>query len=199
MSKTLELLAKRRSQYALGRNVSLSNDEIEALIKEAIRLSPSSFNSQSARAVILFGERSEKAWALIADVLRACLPAEQFAGTEAKLKSFAAGVGTVLFYEDQDTIKGLQENYPLYAEAFPGFSLHSAGMAQIAVWTALAEEGIGGSLQHYSPIADEPFAKEFNIPASWKLQAQLPFGSNEAGFQEKSFIADEGRFVTLGK
>ena len=28
--------------------------ELEALIKEAIRLSPSSFNSQSSRAVILF-------------------------------------------------------------------------------------------------------------------------------------------------
>ena len=45
---------------------------------------------------------------------------------------FAAGVGTVLFYEDQDTVKGLQENFPLYADAFPTFSEHSAGMAQIS-------------------------------------------------------------------
>ena len=198
MSKTIEALAKRRTQYALGRSVSLSQDAIEALIKEAIRLTPSSFNSQSSRAVILFGAESEKSWSLIADVLRACLPAEQFAGTEAKLHSFAAGVGTVLFYEDQDTIKGLQENFPLYADAFPGFSMHSAGMAQLAVWTALAEEGIGASLQHYSPVADEALAKAFSIPASWKLQAQMPFGSNEADFKEKSFIAAEDRFITLG-
>ena len=199
MSKTIEALTKRRTQYALGRNVSLPADQIEKLIREAIRQSPSSFNSQSSRAVILFGTESEKVWSLIDAELRKIVPADQFASTEAKLKSFAAGVGTVLFYEDQDTIKGLQENFPLYADAFPGFSLHSAGMAQLAVWTALAEEGIGASLQHYSPIADAALAKAFNIPASWKLQAQLPFGSNEAPFLEKSFIEDEHRFVTLGK
>lgn len=199
MSKTIEALTKRRTQYALGRNVSLSADQIEKLIKNAIRIAPSSFNSQSSRAVILFGSESEKVWSLIEAELRKIVPAEAFAPTEAKLKSFAAGVGTVLFFEDQDTIKGLQEGFPLYADAFPGFSMHSSGMAQIAVWTALAEEGIGASLQHYSPIADAPLAQAFNLPASWKLQAQMPFGSNEAPLPEKTFIADETRFVTLGK
>lgn len=199
MSKTIEALTKRRTQYALGRNVTLSKDQIEALIKEAIRQAPSSFNSQSSRAVILFGADSEKVWSLIDAELRKIVPAEAFASTEAKLKSFAAGVGTVLFYEDQDTIKGLQENFPLYADAFPGFSLHSAGMAQLAVWTALAEEGIGASLQHYSPIADAALTAGFNLPASWKLQAQMPFGSNEAPFLDKAFIEDAHRFVTLGK
>ena len=199
MSNVIEQLRTRRSQYALGKNVQISNDEIESLIKEAIRLSPSSFNSQSSRAVILFGAESDKVWSLIEGELRKIVPAEAFAPTEAKMKSFAAGVGTVLFYEDQDTIKGLQENFPAYADAFPGFSLHSAGMAQLAVWTALAEQKIGASLQHYSPIADAALAEAFNIPASWKLQAQMPFGSNEAGFNAKDFIDDAKRFVTLGK
>lgn len=199
MSHVIEQLRTRRTQYALGKNVTLSADETEALIKEAIRLSPSAFNSQSSRAVILFGAESEKVWSLIGAELRQIVPAEAFAPTEAKMKSFAAGTGTVLFYEDQDTVKGLQENFPLYAEAFPGFSQHSAGMAQLAVWTALAEKGIGASLQHYSPIADAALAKAFNIPASWKLQAQMPFGSNEAGFAAKDFIDDSKRFVTLGK
>lgn len=194
---TIASLQKRRTQYALGRNTTLSNDQIEALIKEAIRLSPSSFNSQSSRAVILFGAASEQFWQLTADALRAIVPAEAFASTEAKLKSFAAGVGTVLFYEDQDTVKGLQEKFALYADNFPVWSEQSGGMAQLAVWTALANEGIGASLQHYNPIADEPAAKAFNVPASWKLRAQMPFGSNEAGFAEKTFIADEGRFLTF--
>lgn len=193
---TIATLQKRRTQYALGRNVSLSNAELEALIKEAIRLTPSSFNSQSSRAVILFGEASEKFWQLTEDALRAIVPADAFAPTEAKMKAFAAGVGTVLFYEDQDTVKSLQENFPLYADAFPTFSEHSAGMAQISVWNALADAGLGASLQHYSPIADEPAAKAFNVPASWKLRAQMPFGSHEAGFNDKGFIADEGRFLT---
>lgn len=199
MSNVIEHLRTRRTQYALGQNVALPKDEIEALIKEAIRLAPSSFNSQSSRAVILFGTESEKVWSLIEAELRKIVPADQFAPTEAKMKAFAAGIGTVLFYEDQATIKGLQENFPLYADAFPGFSMHSAGMAQFAVWTALAEKGIGASLQHYSPIADETLAKAFDVPASWKLQAQMPFGSNEAGFQDKTFMADEERFITRGK
>ena len=43
-NKTIELLAKRRTQYALGKSLPLSHDAVEALIKQAVRLSPSSFN-----------------------------------------------------------------------------------------------------------------------------------------------------------
>ncbi len=194
----IETLKKRRSIYAIGKNVSLSEDAIESLIKEAVRLAPSSFNSQSSRAVILFGAASEKFWLTIAgDALRAVVPADQFASTDAKLKSFAAGVGTVLFFEDQDVIKGLQEQFALYAAAFPGFSEHSAGMAQLAVWNALAEEGIGGSLQHYSPLVDAGVATEYGLPASWALKAQLPFGSIEAPAGEKGFVDDATRFKTF--
>jgi len=40
-------------------------------------------------------------------------------------------------------------------------------------------------------------AKTWDIPASWTLRAQMPFGSNEAGFGEKTFMADEQRFLTF--
>ena len=68
------------------------------------------------------------------------------------------------------------------------------GGAQQAVWVALANEGVGASLQHYNPLIDEMIAKEFNIPANWKLRAQMPFGSIEAPAGEKEFMADEDRF-----
>lgn len=194
----IHTLAKRRTQYALGKTLPQSQAEIEALIKQAIRLAPSSFNSQSSRAVILFGEASDKLWEITTEALRPLVPAENFGSTEAKMQAFAAGAGTVLFFEDEATIQGLQENFPLYADNFPTFSEHSAGMAQIAVWNALAEAGLGASLQHYNPVIDAAVAKEFNVPASWKLRAQMPFGSNEAPFAEKTFIADEGRFLTYG-
>lgn len=190
----IQSLRKRRSQYSLGRNLSQSPAEIEALIKEAIRWSPSSFNSQSSRAVILFGAQSERFWELVRESLRPLVPAEAFGGTEQKLASFAAGVGTVLFYEDQDVVKGLQEQFALYADNFPVWSEHSTGMAQLATWTALAEAGIGASLQHYNPVVDEPAAREWSIPKSWKLRAQMPFGSNEAPFAEKTFMDDAERF-----
>lgn len=196
-NQAIEIFKKRRTQYALGKNVSLSQEQITDLIKESIRQAPSSFNSQSSRAVILFGEQSDKFWQLAKEALKPLVPADAFAETEKKLDSFAAGVGTVLFYEDQDVVKGLQEQFALYAENFPIWSEQASGMAQFAVWTALAEAGIGASLQHYNPVVDEAVAKTWNIPASWTLRAQMPFGSNEAEFGEKSYMDDAQRFLTF--
>ncbi len=194
----IDAIKARRTQYSLGKTLPLSQDEVAALIQDAVKHSPSSFNSQSSRAVILFGEQSVKFWSLTADALRKIVPAEAFASTEQKLNSFAAGAGTVLFYEDQDVIKGLQEKFALYADNFPVWSEQASGMAQLAVWTALSTVGIGASLQHYNPLPDAAAAAEWNLPASWKLRAQLPFGSNEAPFGEKSFIDDSERFRVFG-
>ena len=194
----IPLFTKRRTQYALGAKLPLPEAQVDALIREAIRLSPSSFNSQSSRALILFGAPSRKLWKEITkETLRPMVAADAFAATDAKMDAFAAGAGTVLFYEDQDVIKDLQQKYPLYADNFPVFSEHSAGMAQFAVWTALAEAGIGASLQHYAPLIDAEVARTWDVPLSWKLRAQMPFGSNEAPFPEKTFIADDLRFKTV--
>ena len=190
----IPLFTKRRTQYALGAKLPLPEAQVDALIREAIRLSPSSFNSQSSRAVILFGDQSKRFWAIVMDELRKIVPAENFAPTEAKINSFAAGAGTVLFYEDQDVVKGLQQQLAAYADNFPIWSEHSTGIAQFAVWTALAEAGIGASLQHYNPVVDEAAQKEWDIPASWKLRAQMPFGSHEAPFGDKAFMDDAARF-----
>ena len=69
-STIIESLKKRRTQYALGRNVALDKDTLTALVKEAIKHTPSSFNSQSSRAVILFGEQSEQFWELTKQELK---------------------------------------------------------------------------------------------------------------------------------
>ncbi|MBO8213715.1 nitroreductase family protein [Acinetobacter nosocomialis] len=194
----IELIKNRRSIYAIGNNLSQSNDEIEKLIQEAIRHSPSAFNSQSSRAVILFGQSHHKFWNTVLEVLKSIIPAEAVSGTEQKIQSFAAGAGTVLFYEDQNVVKGLQEQFAAYADNFPIWSEHSTAIAQFAVWNILTEQGIGASLQHYNPIIDEKINVLFNIPSEWKLRAQLVFGSIEAKAGEKTFIDDESRFKTFG-
>ncbi|TMV62114.1 nitroreductase family protein, partial [Thioclava sp. BHET1] len=38
----------------------------------------------------------------------------------------------------------------------------------------------------------------WNIPASWKLRAMMPFGSHEGGFGDKGFMDDDARFKTFG-
>lgn len=198
MSNTyLAALKNRRTQYALGKTLPMSQADVTTLIQDAIRLSPSSFNSQSSRAVILFGKESEKFWDIVKAELRRIVPAESFAPTEAKINSFAAGAGTVLFYEDQDTVRGLQEKFAAYADNFPIWSEQASGMAQLAVWTALAEADIGASLQHYNPLPDDAAAKEWNLPASWKLRAQMPFGSHEQEIGDKTFMDDAERFYVF--
>ncbi len=190
----IPLFTKRRTQYAIGKKLPLSEAQVEGLIREAVRQAPSGFNSQSSRVVILWGAQHEKLWNITRELLRPMVPADAFAATDAKMDRFAAGAGTVLFFEDQDVVKGLQEKFPTYADKFPMFSEHSTGIAQYAVWVALADADIGASLQHYSPVIDDAVAKTWDIPASWALRAQMPFGSNEAPFGEKTFMDDNQRF-----
>ena len=38
-----------------------------------------------------------------------------------KLQGFKNGAGTILFFEDQQVVKKLQADFPLYADAFPFF------------------------------------------------------------------------------
>ncbi|WP_180178219.1 nitroreductase family protein [Acinetobacter sp. YH01005] len=193
----LNQIEQRRTIYSIGNNVTLSQDEIEQTIKNAVRLSPSSFNSQTSRVVILFGDAHQKFWNIVRETLRKIVPADAFEGTNGKINSFAAGFGTALFYEDQAVVKALQEQFALYADNFPIWSEHSTAIAQFATWTALAEKNIGASLQHYNPIVDAETAAAFDVPDQWKLRAQLVFGSIEAPAGEKTFIADEERFKTF--
>lgn len=193
----IDQIEKRRTIYAIGNQVALSNTELEALIKKAIRLSPSAFNSQTSRAVILFNASHVKFWEIVRETLRKIVPEAAFEATNNKISSFAAGKGTVLFYEDQDVVKGLQEQFAAYADNFPVWSEHSSGIAQFAVWTALAEQGVGASLQHYNPIIDAETAETFAVPANWKLRAQLVFGSIEAPAGEKTFMDDAARFKSF--
>lgn len=194
----LDSIAKRRSIYHIGKNVNLSQDQLSELIQTAVEQSPSSFNSQSSRAVILFGQASVDFWEIVREILRKIVPEAAFEATSNKISSFAAGFGTVLFYEDQDIIKNLQEQFALYAENFPVWSEHSTGIAQFAVWSALANENIGATLQHYNPIIDDEVAARFGIPASWKLRAQMPFGSIESPAGDKNYMQRDERFKIFG-
>ena len=198
MTTFTDTLKNRRSIYHLGRNVSLSNEELTTLIKEAIKESPTAFNAQSTRAVILFGDAHEKLWEITEEVLRPLTPAEAFPNTQNKLAGFKNGYGTVLFFKDTDVVKGLQEQFELYADNFPDWSEQSNGIATANTWVALVDKGLGANLQHYNPVIDEAVAKEWNIPSNWKLRSQLVFGSPETPAGEKEYMNDADRFRVFG-
>ena len=194
----LNLMKQRRTQYALNKDLPLPAAEVETLVKQVIKETPSAFNSQSSRALILFGDESQKFWDLTRETLRKIVPEADFGPTNEKMDSFAAGAGTILFFEDQNVIKGLQEQFAPYADKFPEFSANSAGMTQLAVWVALAEKNIGASLQHYNPLIDEAVRETWGLPESWYLSAQMPFGGNAAEIGAKEYMKDEERFKTFG-
>ena len=196
-NKYIELLKNRRSIYGIGKDVTLADDAIVSLVKEAVKESPASFNSQTSRVVVLFNESHNKLWSIVEDALRKEVPADAFEPTLAKLNSFRSGYGTILFFEDTDIVKNLQNQFELYADNFPVWSEQSSGIAQHSVWTALAEENIGASLQHYNPLIDVEIRNAFNIPENWELRAQMPFGSIEAVAGDKDFMSDDDRFLVI--
>ena len=177
MTEAKNLYQNRRSVYALGKNLPISEQEALEIIDNAVKYSPSAFNSQTAHAVVLLGENHQKLWDITFGELEKFLPNEEAkAATKGKIDSFAAAYGKILFFEDHDVVKGLQEQFPAYADNFPIWSEQSTGIASFAVWNALAEAGVGANIQHYNPVIDEKVAAEWNIPANLVLRAQMPFG-----------------------
>ena len=185
---------ERRTYYNISKNSPVSDECIKKLIKNAILYSPSAFNSQSARVVLLFGENHDKLWQITLETLRKIVPEKDFAPTEERINSFMAGYGTILYFEDDNPIKQMQEEFPLYKDSFPKWSLESSGMIQFVVWASLEKEGLGASLQHYNPLIDEEVKAIWNIPPSWQLIAEMPFGTPTAQPDEKTFLPFKDRF-----
>lgn len=183
-----EALKHRRSYYALGNQTPIPDDKIGEILDFAALHTPSAFNSQSSRMVLLLKEQHQRLWDIVRNTLKNRIPATAYASTEAKInKSFAAGYGTVLFFEDTAIIKGLQKDFPSYKEKFPQWSQHTSGMHQLVVWTMLEDAGFGASLQHYNPLIDEEVLATWKLPATWELIAQMPFGSPLEPPQKKEY------------
>lgn len=184
-------ILKRRTYYDISDKSSIADDTIKEILDFAVMNTPSAFNSQSARVVLLLGSQHKKLWEIVRETLRTMVPADQFKPTDEKINGFAAGHGTILFYEDQATIEKLQQDFPLYKDAFPGFSGNSAGMLQWVVWTMLRDAGMGASLQHYGNLIEAEVAKTWGLDGKWRLIAQMPFGipNSEPGGKDQIPLA----------
>ena len=193
MNKITDIYKKRRSIYALGNTISITDKELISIIENCLLHAPSAFNSQSGRIVLLLGNEHKKLWEIALKTLAPIAIPEKFTTTELKIASFASGYGSILFFEDDKIIADLQKKYPLYKDAFFPFSYQSSGMLQYMVWTALASKNIGASLQHYNPLIDDSVKKYWEIPENWRLISQLPFGNIEAPAENKQFASLEQR------
>lgn len=176
MSDFQKLISKRRSIYHLDEVVQMMEPEITELIRSCLYEAPSAFNSQSTRLVVLYGEAYQSFWQMVQETLRSVVPPASFQKTKERIDSFAQGTGTILFFEDFSVVRSLQQQMPIYADRFPIWAEHANAMVQYMIWVALAEKGIGASLQHYNPLIDDKVREMFALPQSWQLIAQMPFG-----------------------
>ena len=192
-------IKERRSFYNISPESKISDERINEVIKEAILHAPSPFNSQSARVVLLLGEHHKKLWDITLEELKKIVPEEKLQPTKEKIDSFANGYGSVLFFDDETIVKGLQENFPRYKDNFPFWAQQANGILQYLVWTSLVIEGFGVSLQHYNPLIDNAVKKQWSILENWKLIAQMPFGVPLQPPGEKSFLPIEERLIVFQK
>ncbi len=197
MDKTFwDAVKGRRSIYGLDETPVVSEARIEQILADALKHLPSPYNSQSTRLQLMFGAAHKAFWQLTLDMLRGVTKPERFADTEEKINtSFASGYGTVLFYVDSDAVEALSARFVRYAARFALWSQHSCAMHQYVVWAALEAEGLGASLQHYSPLIDDAVHKRWNVPQSWQLVAQMPFGRPTEPPGHKEISAVEPRLM----
>ncbi|WIV12381.1 nitroreductase family protein [Proteiniborus sp. MB09-C3] len=199
MSKEfLTAVADRRTFYGISKEAVVSDDRIKEIIEHAVKHTPSAFNSQSTRIVLLLGNHHDRLWDITKEALRKVVPAERFSSTEEKINSFKSGYGTILFFEDNSIIESLQQQFASYKDNFPIWSQQSNGMHQFVIWTALEAEGFGASLQHYNELIETDVKKEWSIADNWKLIAQMPFGKPTSQPGEKQFNTLEERIKIFG-
>jgi len=192
-----QAMEERRSIYGISSESHISNERILEIVKNSAKHVPSAFNSQSPRVAVVFGDKHKKLWEIVMEMLRAIVPPDKFEPTEQKINGFAAGYGTLLYFDETSVTKGLVEKFETYKDKFPTWAEQANGMLQFAIWTQLEAEGLGANLQHYNPVIDAAVKKEFNIPDSWRLIAQMPFGKPTVPPEQKEFIPIEERVLVV--
>ncbi|MGO4987877.1 nitroreductase family protein [Gallicola sp. Sow4_E12] len=197
----LAAVAKRRSVYSLKKESTLKDENLIEMIKQVTQDAPSSLNSQSQRVVILLGEEHDYLWEnIVMETLRKVVnDEERFKETEKKIKGFAKAYGTVLFYQDKNSLKIMEEKFPDYAHNFDRWASEGDGILLYGIWTALASCGLGASVQHYNPLIDEEVAQRYDIPKEWMLISQMPFGVIEEYPEPKEKMAVEEKVKVFGE
>ncbi|KAG9250405.1 nitroreductase family protein [Emericellopsis atlantica] len=194
----IQLAKQRRTIYPLTKNLPISTARVQEIVNELTLHTPSSFNSQSNRVVVLFGAEHEKLWDFATQRLKAIVPEENWKPTGDKMAMFRAAAGTVLFFSDNTTVNEYKGKFPAFSDKFPIWASQSLAMQQYLTWTALELEGAGANLQHYNPLIDGDVQNEWNVPADWILDAQLVFGGKGGEAGEKAFKPVEERVKVFG-
>ncbi|MFO7969858.1 MAG: nitroreductase family protein [Candidatus Izemoplasmatales bacterium] len=193
----IDKLKIRRSNYNITNKINLSDNELAEYLEEILINTPSAFNSQSQRMVLLLNDKHKLFWDKLLEIMKGIVPKEQFEKTKTKILGFKSSYGTILFFDDSETTDKLMEKFPLYKDNFKKWSIEQNGMLQGNVWVGLRDKEIGASLQHYNELIEKFVHEEFNIDSNWGLVAQMPFGNIVEEAKPKEKIEISKRFKIL--
>jgi hypothetical protein len=85
----------RRSIYQLNKTSPIDEKKLEEILQSAIKHVPSSFNSQSARLVVLLKDEHDKFWDMVTGILKAHVPEDKWEHTGQRMNGFRNAYGTV--------------------------------------------------------------------------------------------------------
>jgi len=192
-----DVIQSRRSNHHLSSELLQSKEELIHHLEQVLEATPSSFNSQSQRMVVLFGASHEHFWNRVIDEIAKLVTVEQLSKSKQKIKQFADSLGTVLFFDDEETTKHMMEKFPLYASQCQVWSEQQNGMLQINIWNALVALGYQANLQHYTELIEETIKHDFHIPTSWRMVGQMPFGKATSEPKKKEILPTKQRVIVF--
>ena len=193
----------RLSCYTLTKESPIPDSRIHEIVSFAIKHAPSSFNVQSARAVILTNGEHDRLWEIAEQTAKSTRSEKEYEMLKKMIGGFAAAYGSILWFEDKNALDGLAAKNPLFGHLVPQWGDHSSGMHQFLVWTALELEGLGCNLQHFNfmPEFSDEVLKQWDLPKSWRLKSQLVLGKPEDGLvrrRERMYAPVEERVKLIG-
>lgn len=108
----VEAIENRRSLHNLSDDVKVPDSRIQELIRHALLHSPSPFNTQSGRTVLLVRDEHRKFWDIAFEVAKASVALPVFtAAYEPRIKMFRAAYGTVSLEGPRMTLKNARWAY----------------------------------------------------------------------------------------
>ncbi|KAL1413837.1 hypothetical protein Q8F55_001621 [Vanrija albida] len=198
----LEIAKERHSYYSIKGTSTLTDDELITILKESVNNSPTPFNNQSTRGLLILGQKNKDMWEAIWTAHKTTLQSEEHA-RKARIKFEAAylgGYGTYVFFDDQNVVDGMVKAMPNLDKAFPAWVGNAAGILHYIVWTALECAGMGANLQHFpqlSPVTG-PALKDFlKTPDNWVCSAMIPFGEINGAPPERTYLPIDDKVLVI--
>ncbi|KAH3674582.1 hypothetical protein WICMUC_003128 [Wickerhamomyces mucosus] len=189
VQQILQTFTNRRTQYQLSKALpeGVTISQIQEIVQQYVKHIPTSFNSQTVRAVVLIGALHEQVWGSVVDAI----PGDS--GKKRPTSAKNEAYGTIVFFDDEDAISRATEKYSAYFDNV--YNSTSNGAVQIATWATIGELGLGGHLQHYNALVEKALAGK--VPQSWKVQAQLVFGTPVGTPYDKQFDENDVKVLDL--